>query len=306
MKKGILSFLIFTLFLSACTSSNASSSENPDPDATPRTTVTSPRQNSADGAMRLSSSDSLITLDYSHTEDGYVMIESTGSERCQIQITNPDGELYPYPLKPGQYEAFPLTKGNGTYQVVVLQQVSDNNYAIALSQNIDVTLSDEFEPFLYPNQYVSYTPQSKAVVLSEKLSDQSTSDLSFVQNVYDYVISHITYDDAKAENTPSDYIPDIDETLSSGKGICFDYAALMSAMLRCQEIPTKLEVGYSGDVYHAWISVYLKETGWVNNIISFDGKNWTIMDPTLGANNDAKDVRKYVGDGKNYQTKYIY
>ena len=212
----------------------------------------------------------------------------------------------PIRLNPVNTKPFPLTKGNGTYQVVVLQQVSDNNYAIALSQNIAVTLSDEIEPFLYPNQYVSYTPQSKAVALSEKLSDQSTSDLSFVQNVYDYVISHITYDDAKAENTPSDYIPDIDETLSSGKGICFDYAALMSAMLRCQEIPTKLEVGYSGDVYHAWISVYLKETGWVNNIISFDGKNWTIMDPTLGANNDAKDVRKYVGDGKNYQTKYIY
>ena len=85
-----------------------------------------------------------------------------------------------------------------------------------------------------------------------------------------------------------------------------DYAALMSAMLRSQRIPTKLEVGYSGDVYHAWISCYVDEIGWVDNIIEFDGKNWSIMDPTLAANNSASDVKKYVGNGKNYVTKYTY
>ena len=94
--------------------------------------------------------------------------------------------------------------------------------------------------------------------------------------------------------------------VDTGKGICFDYAALMSAMLRSQRIPTKLEVGYSGDVYHAWISCYVDEIGWVDNIIEFDGKNWSIMDPTLAANNSASDVKKYVGNGKNYVTKYTY
>ena len=48
------------------------------------------------------------------------------------------------------------------------------------------------------------------------------------------------------------------------KGICFDYAALMTAMLRSQGIPTKLEIGYSGEVYHAWISTYIDEIGWVD------------------------------------------
>ena len=80
----------------------------------------------------------------------------------------------------------------------------------------------------------------------------------------------------------------------------------MSAMLRSQRIPTKLEVGYSGDVYHAWISCYVDEIGWGDNIIEFDGKNWSIMDPTLAANNSASDVKKYVENGKNYVTKYTY
>lgn len=132
------------------------------------------------------------------------------------------------------------------------------------------------------------------------------SDLDVVTQIYNFVIKNISYDKKKAENVPYGYTPDPDETLDTGKGICFDYAALMSAMLRSQRIPTKLEVGYSGDVYHAWISCYVDEIGWVDNIIEFDGKNWSIMDPTLAANNSASDVKKYVGNGKNYVTKYTY
>ncbi len=80
----------------------------------------------------------------------------------------------------------------------------------------------------------------------------------------------------------------------------------MSAMLRSQRIPTKLDVGYSGEVYHAWISCYVDEVGWVDGIIKFDGRHWSLMDPTLAASNSAANVKKYVGDGSNYTTKYTY
>lgn len=79
-----------------------------------------------------------------------------------------------------------------------------------------------------------------------------------------------------------------------------------SDAFRSQNIPTKLEVGYSGDTYHAWISTYVDDKGWVDNIIEFDGDSWQIMDPTLGANNDSKSVKKYVGDGSHYVVKYTY
>lgn len=55
----------------------------------------------------------------------------------------------------------------------------------------------------------------------------------------------------------------------------------MTAMLRSQDIPTKLVVGYTGNLYHAWINVYLEGQGWVDNIIYFDGTSWKLMDPTL-------------------------
>ena len=132
------------------------------------------------------------------------------------------------------------------------------------------------------------------------------NDLAKVKKVYNYVIKNYKYDKKLAKTVKPGYVPNLNKIYKKKKGICFDYAALMSAMLRSQRIPTKLEVGYSGDVYHAWISCYVDEIGWVDNIIEFDGKNWSIMDPTLAANNSASDVKKYVGNGKNYVTKYTY
>lgn len=179
-------------------------------------------------------------------------------------------------------------------------------YAIAFSQDIAVEIEDEYKPFLYPNQYVWFTPDDQAMKLGVEISDQSSNDLDYVEQIYRYVIETITYDDDLAANVQADYLPVIDRTLDSKKGICFDYASLMAALLRSQNIPTKLVVGYSGDAYHAWISVYLKEIGWVNDIIKFDGKNWSLMDPTLASNNINSSVKEYIGDGSNYTVKYSY
>ena len=101
------------------------------------------------------------------------------------------------------------------------------------------------------------------------------------------------------------YLPVVDETLESGKGICFDYAALTAAMLRSQNIPTRLEIGYAGKAYHAWVSVYTEETGWIDRLIEFTGA-WTRMDPTFASSNDSSAaVLKYIGDGSNYNVQYM-
>ena len=105
---------------------------------------------------------------------------------------------------------------------------------------------------------------------------------------------------------PTGYTSDVDAILASGTGICLDYAAVMASMLRSQRIPTRLEVGYAQDAYHAWISTYVEDQGWVNGMIHFDGKNWSIMDPTFAANAGEKELKSFIGDGKNYVTKYIY
>ena len=207
------------------------------------------------------------SIDASNQSQGYIMVSYSGScEKVKVQITGPDQNTY----------------------------------------DVDVQIENEFLPFLYPNQYVDFNADSQAVAKGSELAANTWSDLEVVQNIYNFVIKNISYDTEKATSVSYGYIPNVDDTLTSGTGICFDYAALMAAMLRSQNIPTKLEVGYSGDAYHAWISTYIDETGWVDNIIEFDGHDWQIMDPTLAASNDSESVKKYVGDGSHYVVKYSY
>lgn len=295
---------IFCLLLGGCSgSSSASRKEHSGPprDSTPK--VLTP---SADGVTVYQND--LASIDASNTSQGYVMVKYNGTnEKVKLQITCPDQSCYTYLISDrGAYDTFPLTAGNGSYALQVLENVAGDTYTVSLAQSINVSIEDEFLPFLYPNQYVNFHTDSKAVSKGSDLAKDTYSDLDVVQNIYNYVIKNISYDTEKAQNVSYGYVPDIDDTLSSKKGICFDYAALMTSMLRSQNIPTKLEVGYSADAYHAWISTYIDDKGWVDDIIQFDGDTWQIMDPTLAATNDSAAVKKYVGDGSHYVVKYTY
>ena len=295
---------IFCLLLGGCSgSSSASRKEHSGPprDSTPK--VLTP---SADGVTVYQND--FASIDASNTSQGYVMVKYNGTnEKVKLQITCPDQSCYTYLISDrGAYDTFPLTAGNGSYALQVLENVAGDTYTVSLAQSINVSIEDEFLPFLYPNQYVNFHTDSKAVSKGSDLAKDTYSDLDVVQNIYNYVIKNISYDTAKAQNVSYGYVPDIDDTLSSKKGICFDYAALMTSMLRSQNIPTKLEVGYSGDAYHAWISTYIDDKGWVDDIIQFNGNTWQIMDPTLAATNDSTAVKKYVGDGSHYVVKYTY
>jgi hypothetical protein len=120
------------------------------------------------------------------------------------------------------------------------------------------------------------------------------------------MINNITYDHEEAETVQSGYIPDVDEVLATRTGICLDYAALMTTMLRSQRIPTRMEIGYAGTAYHAWLSTYIEDIGWVNGMIEFDGTEWSLMDPTFASNTKNKELKEFIGDGSNYSVKYIY
>lgn len=247
-------------------------------------------------------------INMTNKNSGYFIFTYKGAaKKVILQITQPDNSRYTYPINNQKPQVVSFVSGNGTYQIDVLENTENSTYITAESQTVDVILNNEFEPFLYPNQYIDYTTNSNCVSLAKTLSEHSDTDLTYVKNVYDYIVADIVYDKDLAENIGTNYIPNPDATLSSKKGICFDYASLMTAMLRSQNIPTKLEVGYAGIAYHAWISVYLNETGWIDNIIQFDGKNWSFMDPTVAANKDAdNNTKKLIGDGTTYTVQYHY
>lgn len=243
-----------------------------------------------------------VTIDASNTGQGYIMIKYKGSNaKIKVQITK--GTTYTYNLNAREsYEVFPLTEGDGSYSVKVFENISGNQYAQVCSQNINVTLENQYAPFLYPNQYVNFNQSSNAVAVSNQVTAGAADPMDTVTKIYNYVVDNITYDTAKAATVQSGYLPNVDSTLATRNGICFDYASLMTAMLRAQDIPTKLVIGYTGELYHAWISVYLHDQGWIDNIIYFDGQNWSLMDPTFAASGG----RSHGGGNSTYQAKYSY
>ena len=259
----------------------------------------------ADGIA--AASNDVAVIDYSHMSDGYVCANYTGTcPKVKLRITGPDTIVYTYDLHGGGYETFPLSSGDGYYDVTIYENISGTNYATCLYADLDVQIADVFSPFLYPNQYVNFTADSKVVAKGQELAEGAASDLEVITRIYDYITQNITYDYDKASDPPTGYTADVDAILASGTGICLDYAAVMASMLRSQRIPTRLEVGYAQDAYHAWISVYTADTGWLNGIIEFDGNVWTLVDPTFGANTDDKTLKKFIGDGTNYVLQKMY
>lgn len=247
-----------------------------------------------------------VSIDLSHTDQGYFMVKYNGNNpKVKLQLTGPNQITYTYDLS-SSYEAFPFTSSNGSYTIAVFENISGNQYAVACQETVSVSIANEFLPYLYSNQYVNFTADSLTVEAARKLASDADSDLTVVSNVYNYIIKNSTYDYDKAKNVQSGYIPVVDDFLTSKTGICFDFASTMAAMLRSQGIPTRLEIGYAGEAYHAWISTYLDEKGWVNGIIEFDGVSWKLMDPTFAASSSEKALKKFIGDGDNYVTKYMY
>lgn len=247
-------------------------------------------------------------IDYSNTGDGYVMVNFTDStsKRLKVQVTG-STTTYTYNITPKSWTTFPLSDGNGNYKVTVFENVSDNKYTTVLSESFSVKLKDEFAPFIRPNQYVNYENATNTIKKAAELTSGTDDTLEKVGNVYEFVVNHLSYDKEKAKNVQSGYLPNLDQILAGDKGICFDYAALMTGMLRSQGIPCKLVVGYAGTAYHAWISVWSAETGWVDGAIYFNGTTWQRMDPTfISSGKGSEAIKQFVGDGSNYTQKYLY
>ena len=147
-------------------------------------------------------------------------------------------DKYNYDLpNDGTATFFPLNMGNGTYTFRLMEQVGDSKYACIGSEDRDVTQKEEFQPYLRPNQMVNYNKSSDFTKKVKELAASCTTDADIAAAVYDYMVKNIQYDTEKAATVQNGYLPSPDETLRTGKGICFDYASLAAAMLRSEGIP---------------------------------------------------------------------
>ena len=244
-------------------------------------------------------------IDFSATGDGYVAVSGKDSARLKFQIMKGE-ETYTYDLPTdGTPTVFPMNMGDGDYQFRLMRQVEGTKYAEAWSDGQSVTLSDEFAPYLRPNQIVNYNQNSACVAEAYKVTQYCQNDLEIAAAVYDYLAKNVTYDYDKAETVQSGYLPDPDSTLASKTGICFDYAALAAAMMRSQGVPCQVITGYVGaeELYHAWNRFFVKNEGWLTVEIQAAGSSWKRVDITAAA---AGTSAEQLEDDQQYTTRYIY
>ena len=244
-------------------------------------------------------------MDMSAVSSGYVAVSAYSENRLKFQVLK-DDITYTYDIhSDGTPSVVPLQSGDGEYLFRIMENVTGTKYAIMCQDVCQVYLDDPFQPFLRPNDYAAYTPDSACVKLAGELAAGAGSALEAVSAIYDYICSHVVYDHIKAVTVQSGYLPVPDETLATGMGICFDYASLAASMMRSLGIPAKVIFGFVSpdDLYHAWNMFYTRETGWVTVDYQVSEETWNRLDLTFSANGADGT---FIGDGSNYTDMYYY
>jgi len=212
--------------------------------------------------------------DDSNIKNGTINVRylSAGDARIKTRLQK-DDKNYTYDLfGKDTFESFPTQMGNGEYTVSVFENVIDNRYRVVDKKTMTVTVENIFNIFKNSIQTVNWNPDRKTIEKAEELCKNLKTDKEKISVIYQYVIKNFSYDYEKIKGLDSSYVPNIDQIFIDKKGICYDYAAVFSSMLRSQDISVKLIKGYTTAVpeFHAWNEVYLTAE-----------KRWIVVDTTF-------------------------
>ncbi len=235
-------------------------------------------------------------FDLTEADKGVIGANFTPADKKVKVMIQKGNNAYYYDLN-NCADTFPLQMGPGTYRLAILEHLSGSKYAVKHSKNLEVKLENDKSPYLQSANPVYWEGDSVSAQLAKVLTAGVDSDIEKAKTIHSYIINNITYDDDKADRLDAGYIPIADEILSSGQGICYDYAVLYAAMLRSIDIPAKVVKGYKDDIdkYHAWNEVYLEDTG------------WAVVDTTYDAvMHQAKVAYEFKKDPKSYEVDKVY
>ena len=217
--------------------------------------------------------DSNTWLNTSQVNKGIISVNYNVGSSAKVKLLIAKGtQQYSYNLSQGKQEFFPLQLGNGNYVISLVKQISGKKYQVIEKANLNLDLQDSSQVYLNSIQNVNFNDRNQAIKKAKDLVKNKASDMEKITTIYNYVIGNIKYDHSLPFNISSDYLPQIDNTFVNKKDICYGYASLFAAMLRSENIPTKLVMGNSKYVknYHAW------------NEVLVDGK-WIVIDTTVDA-----------------------
>lgn len=231
-------------------------------------------------------------IDTSNADNGTIKAHAISDKKSKLVVRNGRND-YVYLLpSDGSEMVVPLNLGDGTYEIEVCEHQHDTKYEV--QKKVKINVSDlGLKPYLSSNRLCDFTPESGLVQHADYLCQNLTTDSDKLNAIVSWVVENIDYDTDKANELSGehDYYPSARETYNAKSGICYDYASLTAAMLRSQNIPTKIMTGTHTPtgVYHSW------------NEVLIDGE-WIAIDTTIAAHNGSNPVV----DKSLYEIRYTY
>jgi transglutaminase-like putative cysteine protease len=161
----------------------------------------------------------------------------------------------------------------------------------------EVAQSD-FWDMLMPSRFIQMTPLVHQLAQELNVEQRRDDPLSLLRELNTAIYKTFDYDQKSTEvDSP------IDQALENRKGVCQDFAHIMTALVRNLNIPCRYVSGYlftgdkdrsAEDATHAWVEAYLPGLGWVgldptNNLIVADrhirvaiGRDYADVPPSRG------------------------
>lgn len=253
----------------------------------------------------------LAAIQISGDDPGAMTVEWRGSGdpdvRVQVELDGDGNTPYTYRLQDGPTRVT-FTEGGGTYRVSILQHVEGIRFRVACRTSIEVGDAGG-GAFTGPTAMVRYGPDSGFAKKADELCENCKDDTDDIAEIYAFVTGHMSYDGAKAKaisdgGWTGGSVPDLDAAYGSGKGVCYDVAGLLAAMLRSRGVPCKLVYGDMDGIYHAWCMVLPDRDGTAGGMELKAGE-WSLLDPTLGLSSNERLAKQYAAEGA-YEAEHTY
>ena len=161
----------------------------------------------------------------------------------------------------------------------------------------EASLAPELEAaeFLFESPHIQFSPQLTRFVLRNFPPGRP-----FLEGVYE--LNRLIHEEFAFDDSATSVSTPLSEVLELRRGVCQDFAHLMTGCLRVLGLPARYVSGYilttpppghvrmvGADASHAWVSVYCPASGWVD----FDPTNDLVVDDehiTLAWGRDFSDV----------------
>lgn len=211
------------------------------------------------------------------TETGSVVLTGTTDAAKLKLLTDKDGKQTwrEIALDNGGFsEEVWLTEGAGVYKLAVMVHIGERKYRYGPTVTVRNTAA--VNKYLVPARHIESNDPA-ITALAAKITAGKETDRAKARAVYDWVAGNIKYDYAKyGRHQNGDYENEYGArcALQTGKGVCYDYAALTAALGRAAGLQVKLVNGQAvsgaSSGFHAWNEIYLAEQEiWVNADTTF-------------------------------------